>query len=91
MLECAKEHRNCIADPPPFVLFLNFGDSSLDFDLRFYVARADEMFRTGSEVRFAIVHAFREKGIEIPFPQRDLHVHTVVDGMMAPRLENPGD
>jgi small-conductance mechanosensitive channel len=58
--------------------------------LRFYVARADEMFRTGSEMRFAIVHAFREKGIEIPFPQRDLHLRTVVEGMRTPRLSNPG-
>ncbi len=90
LLQCAKNHPNCISEPSPFVLFLNFGDSSLDFDLRFYVARADEMFRTGSDVRFAIVRAFREKGIEIPFPQRDLHVRTVVEGMMAPRLNNPG-
>ena len=90
LLECAGKHRNCIADPEPFVLFLNFGDSALELDLRFYVARADEMFRTGSEVRFAIIHAFRDKGIEIPFPQRDLHVRTVVEGTKAARLDNPG-
>ncbi len=90
LLECARKHPNCIAEPQPFVLFLNFGDSSLDFDLRFYVARADEMFRTGSDVRFAIVHAFREKGIEIPFPQRDLHVRTVVEGIGTSKLKNPG-
>ncbi|HSS63065.1 MAG TPA: mechanosensitive ion channel domain-containing protein [Gammaproteobacteria bacterium] len=90
LLECASSHPNCIPDPSPFVLFLNFGDSALEFDVRFYVARADEMFRTGSEVRFAIVHAFRKKGIEIPFPQRDLHVRTVVEGMKGPRLDNPG-
>jgi potassium efflux system protein len=90
LLECARKHRNCIAAPEPFVLFLNFGDSALEFDLRFYVARADEMFRTGSEVRFSIVHAFREKGIEIPFPQRDIHVRTVMEGMKTPRLDNPG-
>jgi small-conductance mechanosensitive channel len=90
LLECAQNHPNCIRYPQPFVLFLNFGDSALEFDLRFYVARADEMFRTGSEMRFAIVHAFREKGIEIPFPQRDLHLRTVVEGMRTPRLSNPG-
>ena len=84
LLECAKNHPNCIRYPQPFVLFLNFGDSALEFDLRFFVARADEMFRTGSEIRFAIVHAFREKGIEIPFPQRDIHVRTVVEGMKSP-------
>ncbi len=90
LLECARNHHNCIDYPAPFVLFLNFGDSALEFSLRFYVAMADEMFRTGSEVRFAIVHAFREKGIEIPFPQRDLHVRTVVEGAKAPKLGNPG-
>jgi small-conductance mechanosensitive channel len=90
LLECARRHPNCLAYPEPFVLFLNFGDSALEFDVRFFVGRADEMFRTASEVRFNIVRAFRDKGIEIPFPQRDIHVRTMVEEMKAPRLDNPG-
>lgn len=76
LMECARQHPNCSEDPEPFVLFQNFGDSSLDFSLRFYVAHADQTFRTASDVRFTISKAFDEKGIQIPFPQRDLHLRT---------------
>jgi small-conductance mechanosensitive channel len=92
LLECAREHPKANRYPEPFVLFLNFGDSSLDFSLRFYISRADESFLVGSEVRFAIVHAFEEKGIQIPFPQRDIHVRSVDEGGMlgqAPTSEDP--
>ena len=77
LIECARQHPNCSENPEPFVLFQNLGDSSLDFGLRLYVAHADQSFRVASDVRFAIVKAFEEKGIQIPFPQRDLHLHAV--------------
>lgn len=77
LIECARRHPSCSEHPEPFVLFQNFGESSLDFGLRFYVAHADQSFRAASDVRFAIVKAFEEKGVQIPFPQRDLHLHTV--------------
>ncbi|MDX1513101.1 MAG: mechanosensitive ion channel [Gammaproteobacteria bacterium] len=85
LLECARAHPNTSSEPEPFVLFLDFGESSLDFGLRFYISHADQSFRTASDVRFAIVKAFGEKGIQIPFPQRDLHLKTV-DGGAWPEL-----
>jgi small-conductance mechanosensitive channel len=60
--------------PQPMVLFRGFGDSSLDFELRVHLYDVDRRLSTVSNLNFAIDKAFREEGIEIPFPQRDVHV-----------------
>jgi small-conductance mechanosensitive channel len=57
----------------PVVQFLNFGDSSLDFRLRFW-STIDEFVETESNLRFEIDRLFREHDVVIPFPQRDLHI-----------------
>ena len=77
MLDCARAHPNVLADPEPFFLFIDFGESSLNFELRAYLANVEKRIRTGSEIRFAIHDAFNEKGVEIPFPQRVLHFAAV--------------
>ena len=77
LLKLAGEHPEVItrnASMAPDVLFLSFGDSSLDFELRFYIRNIDHRLHVKSDMNFAIDAAFREAGIEIPFPQRDLHV-----------------
>jgi small-conductance mechanosensitive channel len=56
----------------PVVQFINFGDSSLDFRLRFWCS-IDDFVEAESRLRFVITQLFRENSIEIPFPQRDLH------------------
>ncbi|HET8733092.1 MAG TPA: mechanosensitive ion channel domain-containing protein, partial [Anaeromyxobacteraceae bacterium] len=66
-------------EPPPQVLFTGMGDSALNFQLRFWTARFDRYLAIASEVRGAIVRRLGEAGIEIPFPQRDLHVVSVGD------------
>ncbi len=92
LLQCAKDNPKVNSWPLPFVLFQNFGDSSLDFELRFYIAQADQVFRTSSEVRFAIDQAFRENGVEIPFPQRDIHVRSTVQPIdIGGPNQDPGD
>jgi potassium efflux system protein len=58
----------------PFVLFMGFGESSLDFELRTFIRNIDNRLTVRSELLFAIDAAFRENHIEIPFPQRDVHV-----------------
>ena len=73
----ANEHPRAITNgsmPKPYVLFRSFGDSSLDFELRLFIYNIDDRLRVTSDINFAIDKAFREAGIEIPFPQRDLHV-----------------
>lgn len=58
------------------VVFQNFGESFLDFELRVWIANADERLRVASDLRHGIARRFREKEIEIAFPQRDLHVRS---------------
>ena len=74
LIEIAASHPEVMPEPEPFVLFTAFGDSSLDFELRCFVPQADRRVRIATAMRFEIVRLFRERGIEIPFPQRDVHV-----------------
>lgn len=74
LLKVASEHPQVRSHPQANVFFMNFGDSSLDFELRCFIRNIRDVFRVTSEIRFAVDAAFREHGIEIPFPQRDLHI-----------------
>jgi small-conductance mechanosensitive channel len=60
--------------PAPIVYFMDFGASSLDFELRAHIIQVDTGMTVRSELRFAILKALREAGVEIPFPQQDLHL-----------------
>ncbi len=73
-------------EPEPQVVFREFGDSSLNFELRVWTA--DMTHRPGvlkSELNFAIWDNLKEAGIEIPFPQRDLHIKEPVRVEMTTR------
>lgn len=72
----AAGHPQVIEEPAPVVRFLEFGDSSLNFDLLVWLDNPREEASVASELRFAIDQAFREADIEIPFPQRDLHLRS---------------
>jgi small-conductance mechanosensitive channel len=78
-----RAHPDTLADPEPMVLFRAFGESSLDFELRIWTARPERMLAARSELAVAIHAAFGEEGIEIPFPQRDLHLVGVTDEVAA--------
>jgi small-conductance mechanosensitive channel len=73
----AREHSEILETPPPMALFRGFGDSSLDFELRAWTHRAIGWVAIQSELAVAINAAFRDAGITIPFPQRDLHLRSV--------------
>jgi len=77
LLEIAHDHPRILSNPEPFVVFANFGDSSLDFELRAYLADINYMLTVSTEVRFAIFERFKAAGIEIPFPQRDVNLRVV--------------
>jgi potassium efflux system protein len=64
------------ADPAPMVLLTNFGPSSLDFELIVFVADVSDNLIVQRDLRVAILHAFRSEGIEISFPQQDIHLKT---------------
>jgi len=79
----AEENEMVVKDgssPKPATLFKGFGESSLDFELRVHLYDVDRRLSTISDINFAIDRAFREEGIEIPFPQRDLHVKSLPEG-----------
>ena len=77
LLKIAHELPNVILDNSvslPQVLFMSFGDSSLNLELRFFIRNVDERMQTLSRVNYSIDRVFRENGIQIPFPQRDVHL-----------------
>ncbi|MCI5053171.1 MAG: mechanosensitive ion channel [Simkaniaceae bacterium] len=79
LLDIVAEFPNVAKDPKPYCLFNNFGDSSLEFSLRLYVKDYNVGgITTASKVRYEIDRIFKEKGIEIAFPQCDIHIKSKV-------------
>jgi small-conductance mechanosensitive channel len=74
--EVAEENSDVMQYPKPQALLMSFGDSSWDMQLRFWLGSPDGYYRVRSEINCAIVRKFRERKIEIPFPQRDLHLRS---------------
>ncbi len=85
-----KQHREIVQSPAPVGLFVGFGDSSLDFLGRGWTAQFDRWVTTRSELMVATERALKEAGIEIPFPQRDLHLRSV-DASAATELARDRD
>ncbi len=73
----AAEHPDVLKDPKPMPLFIQFGGSSLDFELRVWLDNIDNRPRVQNELLLAIDRYFRAEGVEIPFPQHDLHLRSV--------------
>ena len=76
LLRVANEHQSVLKDPPPLVLFNNFGDSALEFILIFSMRDSFMAVIPQSDMRFEIDRLFRENNVKIPFPQRDVHLFT---------------
>jgi len=74
LIEAAKSCELVFTNPPPSVIFNNFGESSLDFRIAFTIEDSFNARIPKSEIRFAIDKLFRENNITIPFPQRDINV-----------------
>ncbi len=74
LLECAKAQDGVVENPEPFVTFKDFGESSLDFALHVYLRKFNTAVGVGSQLRHSINRKFVENGIEMPFPQRDIHI-----------------
>ena len=83
LLEVAHTHPEIIKEPSPvmesvsapFVRFITFGDSSLDFELLAWIPDSFKRFDVASDLHFMIWHKFKEYNITIPFPQRDVHFY----------------
>lgn len=76
LLGCLKPYKDIADKPIPFVRLNNFGESALDFELLFWTSNMWRIEHLKSEIRFSIYKAFKANNIRIPFPQREIHVHT---------------
>lgn len=74
LTQICKANPRVVAAPPPQIYFAVYGDSSLDFTIWVFVRTPSDRIPATHELNSAIFEAFREHGIEIPFPQRDLHI-----------------
>jgi len=74
LLQIANDHPHLIKNPPPKVLFNNFGDSALEFELVFTYNNGFRVNLIESDIRFLVHKSFKENNIEIPFPQRVVHL-----------------
>jgi len=77
LMKVIKKHPDIISDPKPSVWFQNLGESSLDFRMLFWTKEFDQWIRIKSEVLFQVFDDLKAAGIEIPFPQHDLHLRSV--------------
>ena len=77
--EVADENQAVLRDPEPDVLLDSFGDSSWEMKLRVWIDHPQRHHLIRSEINCAIVEKFREYGVEIPFPQRDVHFKTPIN------------
>lgn len=81
LLEVAEQHPLVVVDgsvSEPSVLFMEFGDSALLFELRVFIKNIDQRYTVTSDLNFAIDAIFRKHDIQIPFPQRDVHIKTSI-------------
>ena len=93
LMKVVNGHPLTLDEPKSRVTFEGFGDNSLNFVVRTYLRDLDERLQTTHELHTAIDLAFREAGIEISFPQRDLHVRSLPDGFLSapgPAAEQSG-
>ena len=76
LLEIVDQHPEVLNDPAPLVYLINFGESSLDFEMTVWLENPIIGKRVISELACQIWKTFAEKNIEIPYPQRDLHIRS---------------
>ena len=90
LMTCATTNPDVVKRPAPQVLFLSFGESSLDFELRVWVSDVDQRLKAKSELHQEIDRRFREANIEIAFPQRDLHLRSADESAILRHAETAG-
>jgi potassium efflux system protein len=90
LLAVAADHPQVLRNPAPEVRLKGFGESALDFVMKFWTGDIRGLPRITAELNLAVAHAFRSRGIEIPFPQRTVHLAPAAPPGSAP-LAPPGE
>mgnify|MGYP001818917078 CR=1 FL=1 len=85
LMAAARAHKETMREPDPFAIFVGYGSSSIDFELRCWISNYNDGLRIKTELLLDIWDRLEEAGIEIPFPQQDLHLRSV-DGAAAATL-----
>jgi potassium efflux system protein len=81
MMDVVQANQDVLDEPPPTIFFIEFGESSLDFEVRVFVRDRIRRMPLRHDLHMAINKALAEAGIEIPFPQRDLHLRSIAPGI----------
>jgi potassium efflux system protein len=77
LLQIARENPWALKDPEPMAVMIGLGESSLNFELRVFIATRDQHPALVHSLNTAIAKRFQEQGIEIAYPQRDLHIRSI--------------
>jgi potassium efflux system protein len=80
----ARSDPRVLREPPPSVVFMGFGESSLDFDVRVFLAGPEQIMQVRHDLNVAMEAALRAAGIEIPFPQRVVHLRGAMSSWSGP-------
>ena len=92
LVDTALSHPLVLKDPAPGAALVNFGDSSVDFIVLVWVDDAKIKGKVAGDLRFMIWDAFKANGIEIPYPQRDLHIRSGLEALQpASAVVVPGN
>jgi len=87
LISCGEANPVVLSSPKPTALFLAFGASSLDFELRIWIPEFLDKLQVLSDLNQDIDSEFTTNGIEIPFPQSDLHLRAVDDAVVAQAMD----
>ncbi|MBQ3395416.1 MAG: mechanosensitive ion channel, partial [Synergistaceae bacterium] len=75
LMDIVKEHSKVLKDPAPYVIFKNFGNDALEFEVYYWIdLRTSSGPKVASDMRHHIAAVFNREGINIPYPQRDIHI-----------------
>ena len=80
LLRCANAHPQIVRYPEAFVVWDDFGASSLNFEIRAFISDIAKGLQVRTDLRFAIFRTFREEGIEFPFPAQDIFIRSLPEG-----------
>ena len=76
LLDAAQRYEGILNEPAPTIFFNGFGDNSIDFNLAVWIDKPIDIEKISSELRLLIWDEFAKRNIEMPFPQRDLHIRS---------------
>lgn len=87
LIEAAKDYSHVVSQPAPRVFFIGYGASSLEFELLVWIADPRRHPQIKSDLYFRIDTSLRSRNIQIPFPQRDLHIRSSLPVELSPQIE----